>query len=243
MDNLIYAMYQITALEQFVEKKEPRGFTVWTEKILSQNQKILMKRARGNNGEDGVAIDNPTSVREFLSDISGKKRAEYEVEKEEATEARMSSGYRGNKSSNESNGTKKRGNPRDEDDDDDGPPPKKSSVAKGTSKKARSRRANDDSDSEMEYQARPSRTTTKKPNYNYDDSGAEEIDDSEDEEMPKSTARGKKAASSTLKRNGKSSRATLQLESDSDDEPSSRFGRGGGAWGSASQSTNGRGRR
>ena len=230
---------------------------MWTEKILSQKQKILMKRARGDgeSGEGGVAMDNAASVREFLSDISDKKRAEYESQREEASGKKMNSGQqKGNNRSNDGHGERKRANPRDDDDDfDEMPPPKKASVAKGTTtKKARSRRADVDSDSDMEYEApkksaasppRPSRkTTAKKPKYTYDDSDAEEIEDSEDEVMPKSTARGKKVASSSPTRNGRNSRPTIQLDSDSDDEPSTHF-RGGGAWGSASQNTNGRGRR
>ncbi len=225
--------------------------------MLSQNQKILMKRARGDgeNGEGGVAMDNPTSVREILSDISEKKRAEYESQRDETAEKRMNSGQqKGSKRSSDSYGERKRANPSDDEDDfDERPPPKKASVAKkGPIKKARSRRADDDSDSDMEYEApkkaaasssRPSRaTTTKKPKYTYDDSGAEDIDDSEDEVLPKSATRGKKVASNSPTRKGKISRPTINLESDTDDEPSSHF-RGGGAWGSSSQSTTGRGRR
>lgn len=224
--------------------------------MLSQNQKILMKRARGDgeSGDGGVAMDNPTSVREFLSDISGKKRAEYESQREEASGNKTESGLRkGNKRTNDSFGERKRSNDRDDEDDlDERPPPKKASTAKGTAKKARSRRADDDSDSDMHYEgpakpaassSRPSRATTaKKPKYSYDDSGAEEIDDSEEEVRPKSTARGRKVAAISPKANARNSRPTIHLESDSDDEPSSHF-RGGGAWGNSSQSTNGRGRR
>ena len=222
--------------------------------MLSQNQRILMKRARGDGESgDGVAMDNPNSVREFLSDMSGKKRTEYESLREEAAEKKTDSGQqKGNERSNHSFGERKRPNPRDDESDfDERPPPKKASTAKGTTKKARSRRADDDSDSGMDYEApaksaasssRPSRaTTTKKPKYTYDDSGAEEIEDSEDEVRPKSTSRGKKVALSSP-RNGRNSRPTINLESDSDDEPSSHF-RGGGAWGNAIQSTNGRSRR
>ena len=65
------------ALEQFVEKNEGKAIKERTERVLAQNQKILMKRARGS-GEDGEAeLDKPTAVREVLSGITGKKRADY----------------------------------------------------------------------------------------------------------------------------------------------------------------------
>jgi double-strand break repair protein MRE11 len=307
------------ALEQYVDKKEARAIATMAEKMLNLSQKTLMKRARAGaeNGDGGgTAMDNPTAVREVLSGITGKKRADYDVEMEEAAEEKKKKA--GMKSTNgkavAGNGAKKRSSSKDDDslsdeeeeerptkkkprvattskkttakskpkyddsdeddfeDDDDPPPPKKRATA---AKKARSR-DDDDSDSDIEVvetqvpskPARSARTTAKKPpkyNYDNDDSDVEEIDDSEVEETPKPTARGKKGAASTGTAKARApsqtqstlttftstrkpsaatsrgnGRAVQYLESDSDDEPSRG---GGGEWGSASQSTKGRARR
>ena len=295
------------------------------EKLLDLSQKTLMKRARagGENGEGGATIDNPTAVREVLSGITGKKRAEFEVEREEAAEEQKKSGKK-DKSGSGGNGAKRKTKFKDgdsvsdveeeerptkkksrvvttskmassksrtkyddsdedhfeeiddDDDDNDEPQPKKRAMAKKapSSKDGHGRYA-DESDVEFmgstESQApskpvapssRLARTTAKKPKYNYDDD-LEEIDESDVEETPKPTARGKKpvASAGTSKARAPSqtqstltsftssrkppassrgnTRVAQYLESDSDDEPS----RGGGGWGSASQSMKGRSRR
>ncbi|KAL3788485.1 hypothetical protein ACHAW5_002544 [Stephanodiscus triporus] len=308
------------ALEQYVDKKEAKAIYQMAEKLLDMSQKTLMKRARGGeNGEFGATLDNPTAVREVLSGITGKKRADYEVEREEAAEDQKKSGKK-DKNGEGGDGAKKRANFKDdesvsdaeeekrptmkkprvattskktsakskakyddsddddfEDDDDDEPPPKKRAPAKkAASSKSIPGRYHDDSDVEFmdteshaptkpaSSSSRAARTTAKKPKYNYDDdSDVEEIEDSEVEETPRPTARGKKpvASAGTAKARAPSqtqstltsfasmrkpsatsrgnSRVAQYLESDSDDEPS----RGGGGWGSASQSTKGRSRR
>eukprot|EP00571_Detonula_confervacea_P017476 CAMPEP_0172303652 /NCGR_PEP_ID=MMETSP1058-20130122/5169_1 /TAXON_ID=83371 /ORGANISM="Detonula confervacea, Strain CCMP 353" /LENGTH=924 /DNA_ID=CAMNT_0013014555 /DNA_START=77 /DNA_END=2854 /DNA_ORIENTATION=+ len=151
------------ALEQFVDKMETRAISIRTEQILEDNQKILMKRARGG-GEDGEAsaMDNPTSVREFLLGITGKKRAEFEMEMEDAAEEKekKKAAQKDTKTdkggSSKSAGARKRTNSKDDDsmsgsEEEERPTKKKSRVAT-TAKKttAKSRKKYDDSDDDFD---------------------------------------------------------------------------------------------
>ncbi|KAL7536400.1 hypothetical protein ACHAXR_009255 [Thalassiosira sp. AJA248-18] len=160
------------ALEQFVEKKEPKAISIKAAKVLEQNQKILMKRAN-QGGEDGdAAVDNPTSVREFLSGMTGKKRADYEMEREEEAEKKQSA----KKDVSKSSTARKKSNSKDDDSlsgsEDERPTKKKSRVAT-TSKKA----------------------ATAKSRRKYDESD-EDFDDSDDAPPPKKRATAKKATTS-----------------------------------------------
>ena len=169
----------ITALEQYVDKKEAKAIYQMAEKLLDISQKTLMKRARavGENGEGGATMDNPTAVREVLSGITGKKRAEYEVEREEAAEEQMKSGKK-DKNDAGGNGGKKRTNVKDDDSMSDAEeeerPTKKKPRAATTSKKA------------------PAKLKKK-----YDDSDEEDFeDDEEDAPPPKKRSTFNKATSS-----------------------------------------------
>lgn len=145
------------ALEQFVDKKEAKAIALKAEKILEQNQKILMKRIK-QNGEDGdaSAIDNPTSVREYISGLTGKKRAEYELEREEAVEAKRHSAKKDNGGSSPA---KKRANTKDDDSLSDSEMEEERSTKKSggtttTSKKPpakKSRKKYDDSDDDDDF--------------------------------------------------------------------------------------------
>jgi len=225
------------ALEQFVDKKEPKAIAERTEKLLQQNQKILMKRSKKDQEDGGAAIDNPNAVREVLSGITGKKRAEYEMEKEEAEEEDEEKSTKKTKAK-----ARKRANSKDSMDDfeEEAPPTKKRGRTATTSKKtaAKSRKKYDDSDEDMDFndsddeppppkkRATAKKTTAKKTKKARDDSD----DDSDIEFMGKSQASSKPAA-----RTGRTARATAkkpkysydsdeveELDDDSEDEPAAR---------------------
>merc|ERR1719203_1473645 len=72
------------ALELFVDKKNIYAIKETAGDILTENQKILIKRGAGDDGK--AAVDNPTSVHEFLGARADKNRADFEIEREDARE-------------------------------------------------------------------------------------------------------------------------------------------------------------
>ena len=142
------------ALEQFVDKMESKAIANKAAKVLVENQKILKKRAKQGEEDGEAAVDNPTSVREFLSGITGRKRADYEMELEEEAEKKKSA--KTDKSGSKSSTSRKKAANDDDslsDSEEEERPTKKKSRVATTSKKktvSKSRKKYEDSDDDFE---------------------------------------------------------------------------------------------
>lgn len=180
------------ALEQYVEKKNIKAIEEIAEDILRQNQKILIRRGKegGSDGKD--TLDNPTSVREALDTITGKKRAEYELEREDADEEKRK---KRESSSKETSSARKRVNSKAEDslsdsEEEEKRPAKKKSRVATTSKKALAK---------------------SRGKYNNSD---EDFDDEDDKPAPKKRAQTAKKAATTTKKSGPRKRRTDDSDSE-----------------------------
>merc|ERR1719253_1992873 len=74
------------ALELFVDKKNAQAIRETANDILQHNQKILIRRGTREGDDDKPAVDNPTSVHEFLGARADKHRADFEIEREDTRE-------------------------------------------------------------------------------------------------------------------------------------------------------------
>ncbi|KAL7540354.1 hypothetical protein ACHAWF_013116 [Thalassiosira exigua] len=180
------------ALEQYVEKKNIKAIEEIAQDILRENQKILVRRGKegGSDGKD--TLDNPTSVREALDTITGKKRAEYELEREDADEEKRK---KRESSSKETSSARKRVNSKAEDslsdsEEEEKRPTKKKSRVATTSKKALAK---------------------SRGKYNNSD---EDFDDEDDKPAPKKRAQTAKKAATTTKKSGPRKRRTDDSDSE-----------------------------